>query len=92
LTEEEATMKAVRQAEADASLSMSARKSHVSSGMAFPFSEESLQALSNLKSDGFINLVQLVCIAWWFFHQFFVAYLAVLTSPFIGYQHGERNH
>lgn len=59
LTEEEATMKAVRQAEADASLSMSARKSHVSSGMAFPFSEESLQALSNLKSDGFINLVQL---------------------------------
>jgi hypothetical protein len=52
-------MKAVREAEAEASQGMSARKAHTK-GDIVPFSKESIEALSNLQSNGFINLVQLV--------------------------------
>jgi len=58
LTEEESTMKAVREAEAEASQGMSARKAHTKGGVV-PFSKESIEALSNLQSGEFINLVQL---------------------------------
>lgn len=53
-------LKSVKEAEAEASTGTSARKAHVSSGISFPVSKEAIQALSNLKSGGFVNLVQLV--------------------------------
>jgi hypothetical protein len=59
LTEEEMTMAAVKEAEYEASTSTSARKSHVSSGIKFPVSNEAIEALTNLPG-GFITLVQLV--------------------------------
>ncbi|KAH8150355.1 uncharacterized protein LAJ45_05566 [Morchella importuna] len=58
LTEEEMTMAAVKEAEYEASTSTSARKSHVSSGIKFPVSQEAIEALTNLPG-GFITLVQL---------------------------------
>lgn len=59
LTEEEQTMQMVREAEYEASTGTSSRKSHVSSGIKFPVSQEAIEALSNLTSGGFITLVQL---------------------------------
>lgn len=61
LTEEEEALQSVRRAEQEAQMGTSGRKSHVSSGVAFPFSEEATEALKNLQtSNGFISLVQLV--------------------------------
>lgn len=61
LTEEEEALQSVRRAELEASQGTAARKSHVSSGVSFPFSSEAVEALKNLtSSNGFISLVQLV--------------------------------
>lgn len=61
MTEEEESLQSVRRAELEAQMGTAARKSHVSSGVAFPFSEEATEALKNLQtSNSFISLVQLV--------------------------------
>src|SRR5690606_32274572 len=62
LTEEERVLGEVRALEAAASSGTQARKSHVSSGVGFPISQEALDALKGL-NEGKSTLVQLVCIA-----------------------------
>ncbi|KAI9841057.1 MAG: Twinfilin-1 [Sclerophora amabilis] len=58
LTEGEETLQSVRAAEAEESRGTSAKSSHVSSGVAFPITDEALQALKGLET-GSENLVQL---------------------------------
>ncbi|CAZ82722.1 unnamed protein product [Tuber melanosporum] len=58
LTEEEKTLKEVKEAEAEASTGASTKKA-TSRGVLTPVTEEALEALRNLRSGGFINLVQL---------------------------------
>ncbi|TGZ85499.1 actin depolymerizing protein [Ascodesmis nigricans] len=60
LTEEEESLQTVRLAELEASQGTAGRKNHVSSGVAFPLSQEAIDALKGLTlSNGFISLVQL---------------------------------
>jgi twinfilin-like protein len=59
LTEEEQTLGEVKRKEAEEGRGMSERKSHVSSGVSMPISDDALQALKSLASAG-DNLVQLV--------------------------------
>ncbi|KAG0643162.1 hypothetical protein HOY80DRAFT_1007579 [Tuber brumale] len=58
LTEEEKILKEVKEAEAEASAGTLTKKA-TSRGVLTPVTEEALEALRNLKSGGFINLVQL---------------------------------
>ena len=60
LTEEERLLKEVRDLEAEASCGTSSRKSHVSSGIAFPLSPEAQFALKSLHTATAYNLIQLV--------------------------------
>jgi twinfilin-like protein len=62
LTEEEQSLGAVKRAEAEEGLGMSAKKGHISDSMSIQISERALEALRKLNSsnDG-ENLVQLVC-------------------------------
>lgn len=60
LTEEEQTLGDVKRKEAEEGWGMNERKSHVSSGVSMPISEEALAALRGLNQDGGDNLVQLV--------------------------------
>ncbi|EPS38210.1 hypothetical protein H072_7975 [Dactylellina haptotyla CBS 200.50] len=59
LTEEEAALKDVKEAEAEASRGTTARASHVSSGVAFPVNDEALDALRRLPSspNGLVQLM-----------------------------------
>lgn len=68
LTEEEQTLGDVKRKEAEEGRGMSERRSHVSSGVSMSISEEALQALKTLGSDGGDSLVQLVS-------------LRILTTP-----------
>lgn len=60
LTEEEQSLGDVKRKEAEEGRGMNERKSHVSSGVSMPISDEALQALRGLASDGGDNLIQLV--------------------------------
>ncbi|KAK6543831.1 Twinfilin-1 [Orbilia ellipsospora] len=59
LTEEEAALKDVKEAEAEASRGTTARASHVSSGVAFPVSDAALDALRRLPTtpNGLVQLM-----------------------------------
>jgi len=59
LTEEERLLKEVRDLEAEASRGTSSRRSHVSSGVAFPLSSEAQFALKSLHTTTDYNMVQL---------------------------------
>ncbi len=59
LTEEEQSLGEVKRKEAEEGRGMNERKSHVSSGVSMPVSDEALQALKGLASGG-DNLIQLV--------------------------------
>lgn len=63
LTEEEVSLGEVKRKEAEEGRGMAERKSHVSSGVSMPITDEALAALKSLASgDGEKdNLVQLVC-------------------------------
>jgi twinfilin-like protein len=61
LTEEEMSLGEVKRKEAEEGRGMGERKSHVSSGVSMPVSDEALQALKGLADEGSgDNLVQLV--------------------------------
>ena len=61
LTEEEMSLGEVKRKEAEEGRGMAERKSHVSSGVSMPVSDEALQALKGLTNEGSgVNLVQLV--------------------------------
>lgn len=60
LTEEEQSLGDVKRKEAEEGRGMNERKSHVSSGVSMPVSDEALQALKGLANEGGDNLVQLV--------------------------------
>lgn len=60
LTEEEQTLGDVKRKEAEEGRGMNQRKSHVSSGVSMPITEEALQALKRLVAEDGDNLVQLV--------------------------------
>jgi twinfilin-like protein len=62
LTEEEQTLGDVKRKEAEEGRGMNERKSHVSSGVSMPISNEALQAMKCLSNDSADNLVQLVSI------------------------------
>jgi len=59
LTEEEAALQGVKEAEAEASRGTSSRASHVSSGVSFPISDHALEALRQLEStqNGLVQLM-----------------------------------
>ncbi|CZR67264.1 related to TWF1-twinfilin, an actin monomer sequestering protein [Phialocephala subalpina] len=59
LTEEEQTLGDVKRKEAEEGRGMNERKSHVSSGVSMPVTDDALQALKDLAADGGDNLVQL---------------------------------
>ena len=59
LTEEERLLKEVRDLETEASRGTSSRRSHVSSGIAFPLSSEAQFALKSLHTATDYNMVQL---------------------------------
>lgn len=59
LTEEEQTLGEVKRKEAEEGRGMAERKSHVSSGVSMPITEDALEALKRLASEGGDNLVQL---------------------------------
>jgi len=59
LTEEEQSLGEVKRKEAEEGRGMNERKSHVSSGISMPISDEALEALKGLAGDQ-ENLVQLV--------------------------------
>ena len=63
LTEEEQTLKGVREAEAEASMGTTHRSSHASSHTTLQVSEEAVEALKALRAGG-DNLVQLVCLSY----------------------------
>jgi twinfilin-like protein len=60
LTEEEQSLGDVKRKEAEEGRGMNERKSHVSSGVSMPVSEEALEALKGLANEGGDNLIQLV--------------------------------
>ena len=69
LTEEEMSLGEVKRKEAEEGRGMAERKSHVSSGVSMPVSEDALEALRGLLRDGGDNLVQLVSTLlriWWY--------------------------
>ncbi|CZS93494.1 related to TWF1-twinfilin, an actin monomer sequestering protein [Rhynchosporium agropyri] len=59
LTEEEQSLGEVKRKEAEEGRGMNERKSHVSSGVSMPISDEAVQALKGLASESGNNLVQL---------------------------------
>jgi twinfilin-like protein len=59
LTEEEQSLGEVKRKEAEEGRGMNERRSHVSSGVSMPISDEALHALKDLAGEG-NNLVQLV--------------------------------
>ena len=59
-TEEEQTLGEVKRKEAEEGRGMNERKSHVSSGLSMPISDEALSALRALGNEGGDTLVQLV--------------------------------
>ncbi|KAE8447076.1 hypothetical protein EG329_011060 [Mollisiaceae sp. DMI_Dod_QoI] len=59
LTEEEQSLGEVKRKEAEEGRGMNERKSHVSSGVSMPISDDALQALKGLAAGGRDNLVQL---------------------------------
>lgn len=62
LTEEEQSLGEVKRKEAEEGRGMAERKSHVSSGVSMPITNDALQALKGLAEEGEgENLVQLVC-------------------------------
>lgn len=61
LTEEEQSLGEVKRKEAEEGRGMNERKSHVSSGVSMPISDEAVQALKGLASEDGDSLVQLVC-------------------------------
>jgi twinfilin-like protein len=62
LTEEEQSLGEVKRKEAEEGRGMAERKSHVSSGVSMPITNDALQALKGLAGEGEgENLVQLVC-------------------------------
>ncbi len=60
LTEEEQTLGDVKRKEAEEGRGMNERRSHVSSGVSMPITDEALQALRELAGEGRSDLVQLV--------------------------------
>lgn len=60
LTEEEQTLGDVKRKEAEEGRGMNERKSHVSSGVSMPVTDDALRVLKGLAADGGDNLVQLV--------------------------------
>lgn len=60
LTEEERTLGEVKRKEQEEGLGLSARKSHVKSGVSFNVQPEAMEALKSLAGEGDENLVQLV--------------------------------
>ena len=60
LTEEEQTLGDVKRKEAEEGRGMNERRSHVSSGVSMPITDEALQALKGLAGEGENDLVQLV--------------------------------
>jgi twinfilin-like protein len=60
LTEEEQTLGDVKRKEAEEGRGMNERRSHVSSGVSMPITDEALQALKSLTGEGGSDLVQLV--------------------------------
>ena len=60
LTEEEQSLGEVKRKEAEEGRGMAERKSHVSSGVSMPITEEALAALRALTDEGGDNLIQLV--------------------------------
>ena len=60
LTEEEQTLRGVKEAEAEASMGTTSRSSHVGGPLSFPLADPARQALKALP-EGADNLVQLVC-------------------------------
>jgi twinfilin-like protein len=60
LTEEEQTLGDVKRKEAEEGRGMNERRSHVSSGVSMPITDEALQALRGLVGEGGSDLVQLV--------------------------------
>ena len=60
LTEEEQSLGEVKRKEAEEGRGMNERKSHVSSGVSMPISDEAVQALKGLAREGGDSLVQLV--------------------------------
>jgi twinfilin-like protein len=60
LTEEEQTLGDVKRKEAEEGRGMNERRSHVSSGVSMPITDEALQALRALAGEGGSDLVQLV--------------------------------
>lgn len=68
LTEEEQSLGEVKRKEAEEGRGMNERKSHVSSGVSMPVSEEALQALKGL-AEGRDNLVQLVFFSLLYYHN-----------------------
>jgi len=60
LTEEEQTLGDVKRKEAEEGRGMNERRSHVSSGVSMPITDEALQALRGLAGEGGSDLVQLV--------------------------------
>lgn len=61
LTEEEQSLGEVKRKEAEEGRGMAERKSHVSSGVSMPISDEAVQALKRLAGEEGVSLVQLVC-------------------------------
>jgi twinfilin-like protein len=61
LTEEEQTLGDVKRKEAEEGRGMNERRSHVSSGVSMPITDEALKALKGLAGEGGSDLVQLVC-------------------------------
>lgn len=61
LTEEEQSLGEVKRKEAEEGRGMNERKSHVSSGVSMPISDEAVQALKSLAGEEGDSLVQLVC-------------------------------
>lgn len=60
LTEEEQSLGEVKRKEAEEGRGMAERKSHVSSGVSMPISDEAVAALKSLSNEEGDNLVQLV--------------------------------
>jgi twinfilin len=60
LTEEEQSLGEVKRKEAEEGRGMAERKSHVSSGVSMPITDEAVSALKGLADEGGDNLVQLV--------------------------------
>jgi twinfilin len=85
LTEEEQTLGDVKRKEAEEGRGMNERRSHVSSGVSMPITDEALQALRGLAGEGGSDLVQLVCL----FADYTLSVRIVLISA--ENQHSDRD-